>query len=361
MEKNLITEIRRISELIGVNNNTILNEGGILGNLFKNFVESELIAILKTEIKAAMKQGVEVVSKNGVLTKSVKDAAEAAVKTKTGFATLSNTQKRGIESELTRLAKEEAETIVRKKGSTATLNAAEKEAYEKLAAAEKSRLGAKSLGQGTREKLIRKVTISGKNVTLKSTKVPRGITNKIKQATREAAIIAVTQKWNWPRWVKWAAIGGLSVLAVWWLIVNLGVVPDDIPKTDENLTDDGNGQDGGTGGGGLTGKFTNCTGTYKQNCKSEVIRKVQGCLDIKPDSLFGPKTQAALESKGFKDGFTDADVDKLCPPNVVVQPVVEPPISKEDQYGYDTGNKQETKPQFDSTVSNISVDKLDSI
>ena len=108
-------------------------------------------------------------------------------------------------------------------------------------------------------------------------------------------------------------------------------------------------------------KFKDCTGTYTQTCKSEVIRKVQGCLNIKPDGLFGPKTQGALESKGYKDGFTDADVDKLCPANVVVQPVVEPPISKEDQYGYDTENQQETKPQFDSTVSNISVDKLDSI
>ena len=114
---------------------------------------------------------------------------------------------------------------------------------------------------------------------------------------------------------------------------------------------------GGGGGGKTTPKFKDCTGTYTQGCKSEVIRKVQGCLNIKPDGLFGPKTQGALESKGYKNGFTDADVDKLCPANVVV----EPPISQEDQYGYDTGNQQGQKPPFDSTVSNISVDKLDSI
>jgi len=114
---------------------------------------------------------------------------------------------------------------------------------------------------------------------------------------------------------------------------------------------------GGGGGGKTTPKFKNCTGTYTQGCKSEVIRKVQGCLNIKQDGLFGPKTQGALESKGYKNGFTDADVDKLCPANVVV----EPPISQEDQYGYDTGNQQGQKPPFDSTVSNISVDKLDSI
>jgi hypothetical protein len=114
---------------------------------------------------------------------------------------------------------------------------------------------------------------------------------------------------------------------------------------------------GGGGGGETTPKFTDCKGTYTQGCKSEVIRKVQGCLNVKPDSLFGPKTQAALEAKDFKNGFTDADVDKLCPANVVV----EPPVSQEDQYGYDTGNQQGQKPPFDSTVSHISADKLDTL
>jgi hypothetical protein len=105
-------------------------------------------------------------------------------------------------------------------------------------------------------------------------------------------------------------------------------------------------------------KYKDCpTGPYTQGCKSEVIRKVQGCLNLKTDGAFGPLTQAALEAKGFKTGFTDADVDKLCPANVVV----EPPISQEDQYGYDTGNQQGQKPPFDSTVSHISADKLDSI
>ena len=103
--------------------------------------------------------------------------------------------------------------------------------------------------------------------------------------------------------------------------------------------------------------YKDCKGTYTQGCKSDVIRKVQGCLNVKPDGAFGPKTQGALESKGFKNGFTDADVDKLCPANVVV----EPPQKPEDQYGYDTGNQQGQTPPFDSTVSHVSADKLDSI
>lgn len=103
-------------------------------------------------------------------------------------------------------------------------------------------------------------------------------------------------------------------------------------------------------------KFKDCTGTYTIGCKSDVIKKVQGCLNIKADGLFGQKTQGALESKGFKNGFTDADVAKLCPANVVVQPT---PPKPEDEYGYDP-NRNQNVP-FDSTVSHISVDKLDTI
>ena len=76
----------------------------------------------------------------------------------------------------------------------------------------------------------------------------------------------------------------------------------------------GGGGNGSTGGGSrVSGKYHDCpTGPYTQGCKSEVIRKVQGCLNVKTDGLFGPKTQGALESKGFKKGFTDADITKLC-------------------------------------------------
>jgi hypothetical protein len=61
-----------------------------------------------------------------------------------------------------------------------------------------------------------------------------------------------------------------------------------------------------------TGTYRDCTGTYTQGCKSEVIRKVQGCLGLAADGKFGPKTQAALEAKRYTNGFTDNDVDKIC-------------------------------------------------
>lgn len=69
---------------------------------------------------------------------------------------------------------------------------------------------------------------------------------------------------------------------------------------------------GGGGGGQKTGGgYKPCSGTYSKGCKSDVIAKVQGCLGLVTDGKFGPKTQAALQAKGFTT-FTDAEVDKIC-------------------------------------------------
>jgi hypothetical protein len=63
--------------------------------------------------------------------------------------------------------------------------------------------------------------------------------------------------------------------------------------------------------GGKSG-YKDCSGTYSFGCKSEAIRKVQGCLGgLTTDGKFGPNTQKALKAKGFTS-FTDADVDKIC-------------------------------------------------
>jgi hypothetical protein len=68
-------------------------------------------------------------------------------------------------------------------------------------------------------------------------------------------------------------------------------------------------------------------------CKNETIRKVQGCLGITTDSLFGPKTQAALEAKGV-DGtsITQQTVDKVCNNAPLVDP------DTEDVDGQDPNN-----------------------
>lgn len=71
-----------------------------------------------------------------------------------------------------------------------------------------------------------------------------------------------------------------------------------------------------------TGGYKSCTGTYTFGCKSDAIKKVQGCLGgLVADGKFGPKTQSALKAKGF-DSFTDADVDKICGKTTEVEPEI---------------------------------------
>ena len=85
------------------------------------------------------------------------------------------------------------------------------------------------------------------------------------------------------------------------------------------------------GGGTITptpirkSQFTECTGTYKQNCKSEVIRKAQGCLGITADGLFGPETKNAVTSKLGRSSFTDADINTICGTTTqTTQPIQKP-------------------------------------
>lgn len=63
--------------------------------------------------------------------------------------------------------------------------------------------------------------------------------------------------------------------------------------------------------------YTACSGEYKRNCKSDVIKKVQACLGMPgkyQTGNFGPITQGYLQKlgKGFENGFKDADVDTIC-------------------------------------------------
>jgi hypothetical protein len=64
--------------------------------------------------------------------------------------------------------------------------------------------------------------------------------------------------------------------------------------------------------------YTPCVaGKYVRGCKSDVVKKVQACLDMPAKyhtGNFGPITQGELQKK-FPDlakGFTDADVTKIC-------------------------------------------------
>jgi hypothetical protein len=58
-----------------------------------------------------------------------------------------------------------------------------------------------------------------------------------------------------------------------------------------------------------------CTGTYTKGCKTNTtgaIGQVQQCLGLVVDGKFWDKTQVALVSKGFANGFRDSDITTIC-------------------------------------------------
>lgn len=68
------------------------------------------------------------------------------------------------------------------------------------------------------------------------------------------------------------------------------------------------------GGSGSSTQYTPCpaNGPYKQGCKSDVVKKIQGCLGVKTTGNFGPLTQTALTKIGYPSGFTSVDVENIC-------------------------------------------------
>jgi hypothetical protein len=86
-------------------------------------------------------------------------------------------------------------------------------------------------------------------------------------------------------------------------------------------------------------QFKVCTGTYSVGCKSQVIRKAQGCLGITADGLFGPETKGAIVAKLGKSAFTDADVNTICGTTTQTTQKVSPtPIPEPEELGSDTTN-----------------------
>jgi hypothetical protein len=132
------------------------------------------------------------------------------------------------------------------------------------------------------------------------------------------------KKLDWKSLVKKGAVLGLSVGALYYIyklthedeppIIEPPIIEPPIPKPSQ---------------------YKSCPETLPiaKFCKNETIRKVQGCLGLTTDGLFGPKTQAALEAKGV-DGMsiTQQTVDKVC--NNV--PLVDP--DTEDVDGQDPNN-----------------------
>lgn len=86
-------------------------------------------------------------------------------------------------------------------------------------------------------------------------------------------------------------------------------------------------------------QFKVCTGTYSVGCKSQVIRKAQGCLGITADGLFGPETKGAVVSKLGRSSFTDADINTICGSTTQTTQQVSPtPINEPEEIGTETTN-----------------------
>jgi|688.fasta_scaffold405990_3 hypothetical protein len=88
---------------------------------------------------------------------------------------------------------------------------------------------------------------------------------------------------------------------------------DDVKK-DGGSSDDVK-KDGGSSAANIM-SYKLCTGKYVKGCKSPRIKELQNCLGTlytgRNDIYFGDLTQAALKAKGYENGVTDADIDKIC-------------------------------------------------
>jgi|688.fasta_scaffold06256_9 hypothetical protein len=170
-----------------------------------------------------------------------------------------------------------------------------------------------------------------KNVPIKPTDVDDAITNITKTPIKDRTTLSALKKWGLGAGLT------LGTIALLYAYFN--------DKPVENVTDDNEETPPPPPPPPVTNRYRNCTGTYTKGCKSEAIKPVQTCLGLVPDGKFWVKTQAALEAKGFPNGFTDADVSKICgnqtPP---------PPPAKTDDYGLEDG-------ESDSEESNNIQDK----
>ena len=154
-----------------------------------------------------------------------------------------------------------------------------------------------------------------KNVPVKPTDIDDAIANIPKTPVKDQSTLAALKKWGLRAGLT------LGTIALLYAYFN--------DKPVENVTDDNEETPPPPPVPPVPGTNryrTDCTGTYTKGCKSEAIKPVQTCLGLVPDGKFWVKTQAALVAKGFSNGFTDADVSKICGNQTP------PPPQPEDEY-----------------------------
>jgi hypothetical protein len=285
MEKNLITEIHRISELIGVESKITLNENTI-GQLFGQALEAEIKKLLKTEVKNAVRASVKagatdvdsIVKSLGKNSKAIADA-EAKVMVSAGKQTLKKSEKTAIKAEMVRVAKEEAEAATKTATKKITKNVGTQGAEQagKEGAEQVSKDGltnvyvnltnvgnsnidqaltsnAKNVVENGTEKVTksggsRRLTATGEDMALAETK---GLTKVVQIGGVDYVMKLAKKGWSFKQIIKSSAVKwGLGLLAagliVWWIFATLSdTVPEDIPPTPPNPEDTDN--DGGGDG-----------------------------------------------------------------------------------------------------------------
>jgi len=93
--------------------------------------------------------------------------------------------------------------------------------------------------------------------------------------------------------------------------------------------------------------YKECTDFYQINCKDAgsaigrpntngAIYKVQGCIGVKQDSFFGPRTEGALQAKIGKNYFTEDQVEVICNGEVPggTSPAIVMPLTQEQKEQY---------------------------
>lgn len=159
-----------------------------------------------------------------------------------------------------------------------------------------------------------------KNVPIKPTDVDDAITNITKTPIKDRTTLSALKKWGLGAGLT---VGTIALLYAYFND-NVGDVVDNDEETPPPPPPPP-----------VTNRYRNCSGTYKKGCKTQptgAIGQVQACLGLVQDGRFWVKTQAALELKGFTNGFTDADITKICGNQTPPPPPPPPPTPEESDF-----------------------------
>ena len=299
MNKEILTEIKRISQLMSINE--------VVDEFFTGAVKSEALKLIRSEVIAAIKKdlatngraafqdffnNVNRVTSQGADLSSTQLYKDIYGKLASKFSRpLTDADKILVRTEIAKIMKEEGENILKPKSLVGKIASNVKTGVENV------KTGVKNITTKIK-KLVNGGTKELKPTVAKTSQVESQML-KIGAKEEQELIEGVTKKgWNWARVKKWAAGLGVGAIVLWWFFHDNDKVPapSDIPENNSNL--------GGSGTSGTSGsKYTKCSEELpiKQYCKNETIKKVQACLAMPSNyqtGNFGTITQGYLEGKG---------------------------------------------------------------